>query len=375
MSGYLDVFGNDLNTRFAVGSGGTLTGYKDLAGNDLNTRFAPYVSGAIGSLTGYKDLSGNDLNGRFAPIIPPPNFPTLQSSISGIGSIVCVDMDGVNCVVSTQGGSPSGDTYTYLYWSDNSCETLNRATIGGVSNQKFWGCVAISGPNAIAMGRLTSGGTNTFYLSSDYGKTYTVTSTSGQTAAGGISDKVYINISGTNAVWSSFTNSRLVYYSTNSGLTWTASNINVFANAMVMFQNNVYICTNSGFYYSTNGGQSFILNSMGVTNSVTQVGTNIYIGAQNKIYKLLSTSLSSAPPIFLTPLSYIITIASCSRPSGGDFLVFSNDSSNYFYSNNGGTITTISTIGQGYKLFVNSSRIIASLSSNNLYWGKNNFIT
>lgn len=375
--GYRDATGTDLSNIFepyVSGTKGVPTGYLDLSRNDLNTRFAPYVSGAVGASTGYLDLSGNDLNTRFAP--RATNYPTLQSSVSGIGSIVCVDMDGANCVVCTQGGSPAGDTYTYLYWSDNFCQTLNKATIGGIPKQ-FWGCVAISGANAIAMGRLTSNGTNTFYLSSDYGKTYTVTSSSGQPAAGSPSVRVNINISGTNAVWSNFTNQSVAYYSTNSGSTWTSapSNTNVYANYMFMYGNNVYICHSTGLLYSTNGGQTFLNNGMGFTNSVTQVGTNIYIGALNRVYKLLSTSLSSAPVTFLSPPSYIIGISSCVRPSGGDFVVFSNDQSDYYYSNNGGTFTKMATINHAYKMFVNSSRIITSGSGANLYWGKNAYIT
>ncbi len=374
MSGYLDSSGNDLKNRFVAGSGGVLTGYKDLSGNDLNTRFAPYVSGAIGSLTGYKDLSGNDLNGRFAPYIVS-SFPTAQSSVPNIGNVVCVDMDGVNCVVSTQGGSPVGDTYTYLYWSDNSGETLNRATINGVSNQKFWGCVAISGPNAIAMGRLTSTGTNTFFLSSNYGKTYSAGT--GVTGAGSVNDKVYINILGNNAVWGSFDFSRPVYYSTTSGSTWTASNLTTYVQNIGMYGNNVYICTGSnGFYYSINGGQSFTKNAnvIGIISAVTQVGTNIYIGSNGKIYKLLSSDLGAAPSTPFTFTGEVSAISSCNTSTGGDFIIIGTNSSHH-YSNNGGTLQAFTRINNMYKMVANNSRIIMGHNATNLYWGKNNFIT
>ena len=377
-TGYLDSFGSDLNTRFAVGSGGVLTGYKDLSGNDLNTRFAPYVSGAIGSLTGYKDLAGNDLNGRFAPVVPPPNFPTLQSSVPNIGNVVYVDMDGVNCVVSTQGGSPAGDTYTYLYWSDNSGETLNRATIGGVSNQKFWGCVAISGPNAIAMGRLTSTGTNTFFLSTDYGKTYTATSSTGQ-ITGTTNEKVFINISGTNAVWGSFDVERPVYYSTNYGASWTASNLTTYVHSIGMYGNNVYICAaGMGFWYSTNGGQSFTKNAnvTGNISAVTQVGTNIYIGTQNKIYKLLSSNLAAAPNTPYTFIADVFAMSSCNTSTGGDFIIIGTTTlATHFYSNNGGPLQTFTRNNNIYKMVANNSRIIMGHFASGLYWGKNNFIT
>lgn len=101
MSGYLDSSGNDLDDRFAFyvsGAFAPVTGYLDLVGNDLNTRYAPYASGAIGTLTRYLDLSRNDLNGRFQQFVLP-NFQSQQTTSVAAGN-VCVDMDGVNCVVS-----------------------------------------------------------------------------------------------------------------------------------------------------------------------------------------------------------------------------------------------------------------------------------
>ena len=376
-TGYKDSTGNDLNTIFATGSGGALTGYKDLAGNDLNTRFAPYTTGAIGTLTGYKDLAGNDLNARFAPLPPPPNFPTQQTSGVTLSNYVCVDMDGVNCVVSGHGGS-------YLYWSNNSCETLNKATINGNANQTFFGCVAISGANAIAMGRLTSNGTNTFFLSSDFGKTYTMTTTSGQTTATGTFSRGYINISGANAVWGE-SETNYVHYSINYGSTWTrsawpTSAATVFVNGISMYGNNVYVSTaTTGFWYSTNGGQSFTKNNNYTpsgANSVTQVGTNIYVGAQNIIYKF--TSPTANPTIAYNLGSagtFFVAMSGCNTSSNGDFIIMGTDQINNRYSNNGTALQNFTRVGGNvYKIVANNSRIVYGGSST-LYWGKNNFIT
>jgi hypothetical protein len=376
MSGYLDSSGNDLSDLFApyvTGTIGAQTGYKDLAGNDLNTLFAPYTSGATVRTTRYLDLSRNDLNTRFAPF---PSFPTVQSSVPNMGGNVCVDMDGVNCVVSTtMGGSPAGDTYTFLYWSNNACVTLNKATINGNANQKFWGCVAISGPNAIAMGRLTSSGTNTFFLSNDYGKTYT--STSGQVAGQGY--RVFINISGSIAVWGN-SDGGPVYYSTNAGLTWATSNLNTYVNAIAIYGNNVYVCSATDkFWYSTNGGQSFTRNinyPSSTANAVVQIGTNIYIGSVQYIYKLTTANLSATPSIAFTVGAniYSIAISGCKTSTGGDFLIIGTDTTSNFYSNNGGTLQGFLKTSNMYKIVATNSRIVYGGGSN-IYWGKNAYVT
>ena len=191
--------GVDLATlfnKYISGTQSTATGYLDLSGNDFSTMFAPYVSGPKVAETGYKISSGADLNTIFAPVVYVPNFPTSHASVLGVVWVWVDTKDGVNCVMSMKGGGyPSGDPYTYLYWSDNGCITLNKATIGG-SVIKFFGSVTISGANAIAMGYTGSNSTKTFYLSNDYGHSYTVTPTSGQFATYGA-----IAMDGPNAIF------------------------------------------------------------------------------------------------------------------------------------------------------------------------------
>jgi hypothetical protein len=376
---YLDISGNNLSGRFENGSGGELTGYLDSSGNDLNTRFQPYTGGAIGSLTGYLDLNGNDLNTRFSPLIP--QFPSLRSGV--LTPYVCIDVDGSNCVVSGQNG-------TYLYWSDNFCQTINVATIGGVSNQTFFGCVAISGANAIAMGRLTSGGANTFFLSTDYGKTYSA----GTGVTGGGASNLYgmIAMSGSNAVW---TVGGLIYYSTNSGLTWTSSGTSVNTVHIKMYGDHVYSCsTTQGFHYSINGGRTFTKNSSvpNAINSVTRVPgeTTLYIGGLKVLYRLTAYNSSRTNltlPTAMPTNTYIISMASFKTSTNTDFVMLGCDNAVIYYSNTAQVSSASSfqpmptvagvTISGVFSLFVNRTRITAGLLSgtSNLYWGKNTYIT
>jgi len=368
--GYIDSSGNDFVNRFAAGSGGALTGYLDTSGNDLNTRFAPYVSGTTGTKTGYKDLSGNDLNGRFAPF---PNFPAQQSSVPGIGYPVCVNCDGTTCVMSAlNAGYPSGDPYHYLYWSNDYCATLNKATIGG-SVIKFYGCVAISGPNAIAMGYTSLNATKTFYLSSDYGKTYTVTPTSGQTANGGC-----IAIDGSNAIFSGYGTG--TYYSTNYGANWSSSSgVPSAIISVAIYGNYVYAGAygNQGFCYSTNKGQNFSQTKTPggvaiIATCVTKCGSNLYMIGQNTFYKSTDngvTAVSLTSPSTEQPQC----LTSCPGTSGDFIWCAMETTSNNYYSNNGGTSWTNVVNAVSRTCFATSNRIIVG-GSTSLYWGKNAYI-
>ena len=378
--GYTDLFGNDLSRRFAVyvsGGTGALTGYKDLSGNDLNTRFAAYVSGEKGALTGYLDLSGNDLNNRFAPYVI--SFPTAQSSIPGMGNWNTIDVDGSNAVVSTQGGAPVGDTYTYLYWSDDYCATLNRATIGGVANQNFFGIAAISGQYAIAMGRLTQAGTNNFYLSSDYGKTYTVTPAANQPAGGTSSTYAMLCMSGANAVWSMGTS---IYYSTNYGANWATNGVDYRPSHLKMYENTVLVCSPVLSYrYSTNGGQTFTQSipfPTGVNCSV-QIGTTVYLGGLGVMYILSSATATTISNTITNPGgigTYVTTIAGCKTVDGYDFVLLGADGGGLNYTNNGGvSFATIVASANGNTLFANSTRIISATRGASLFWGRNAYIS
>ena len=390
-TGYKDLSGNDLSTLFdtyVTGIQANPTGYQLITGADLNTRFAKFVTGTPVAATGYKISTGADLSTVFAP---PPNFPTKQSSVLNIGTFVYANTDGTTCVFATQGSSPAGDTHSYLYWSDDFGATLNKAKIGG-SVVKFFGCVAIDGEHAIAMGRLTQAGTNNFYLSSDAGKTYTVTTTSGQLASGRSGGYVDICINGTNAVWSGDGN--LAYYSTNYGATWsqsTGSSANV---QMRMFGTNVLLsCFFNGFYYSTNSGQTYTKNTnvVGAVGCATQIGINIYLGVANgqcmKLTGNAGTGMiqpGSIPTVTATLTgipggagpSWVINIAGCPRSGGGDFLLIDDQGVGNQYSNDSGVNFQTTGVNLNSLTFiVTATRIISGSGGSNLYWGKNAYIT
>ena len=383
-TGYKRLTGTaDLSTLFDTYVSGTQanpTGYKLANGNDLSTRFAPYVSGTQVTATGYKLANGDDISTLFAPIIA--SFPTAQSSVPGIGNNVCVSMDGSNCVICCQGGAPAGDTYTFLYWSNDFGATLTKATIGGVINQKFFGCVAISGQNAIAMGRLTSAGTNNFYLSSDYGKTYTMSATAGTGAgSGGL-----IAMSGANAVWTAYQTN--VYLSTNYGATWTSKGLYGNNVEVKMYGNNVYISAlNNGLQYSTNGGSTFTKSTLLTTCScVTQCGTNLYIAGPNIIYKSTNNGATGSVVWNNSLIGNLLGMGSSpnSNPTlTNDFLIIANDGGGtyggkFHYSNNAsGTVPTFTQVAIDIRtpsIYANTTRIIAG-GYTGLNWGRNSYIT
>jgi hypothetical protein len=373
-TGFKNSVGVDIGTLFdpyVSGTQATATGYLDLSGNDLSTRFAPYVSGSQSATTGYTITSGSDLNTVFAP--PAPAFPTLQSSVPNIGKYTHVYLDGSNMVVCCAGGLPTGDTYTYLYWSDNYASTLNIATINGSSTNKFFGCVAISGANAVAIGRLTSAtGTIVCYVSSDYGKTYVsasgaVSSTSGT-----------ITMSGAVALRGGY--NETVYRSTDYGNTWTSVALFGGIINMKIYGNNAYICSaNYGLYYSTNAGLTFTRSTIipSAIYSVTMVGTTLYIGGANVIYKSTNYGVNVTTVLSSANARNVNSITSCPA-TNGDFVWFGNeDTSINYYSNNSGSTWTTVAVGAAkpFLSWATATRMLTGATEGGgLYWGRNAYI-
>lgn len=332
---------------------------------------------------------------------PAPAFPTSTTLFPGsYGNYQSVSMDGSNCVFSTQGGTVGGNANAYLYWSTDFGATLNQATIGG-SVQKFFGCVAISGQYAVAMGKVgTTAATANYYFSSNFGVSYTVASTTGATPS--TAPGVKIAISGTKSIWSEY--DRPTYYSnlnfTNNTATWTSvvaasGNVDV-----TMFGTNAYSCgsfngsSSAGFQYSTNSGATFTKNenipSTVSPRNCTQVGTNIYVAGRvtatggTVIYKITGGNPASAPTnTFTSPggsTGYIVSLASCLTSVGGDFVIFWTDTNGAYYSNNGGTsfVLASSNLASGsYPLIVcvNSTRILLGSQNTGIFWGRNAYIT
>lgn len=377
----------DLSTVFDSYVSGTQvapTGYKLANGDDLSTRFAPYVSGTQAAPTGYKLENGDDLRSVFAPT--PPPFPTVQSSVPGIGTYNCVSMNGSNCVFATRGEVPTGSPHSYLYWSNDFGATVTRSTIGG-SVQKFFGCVAISGQNAIAMGSVGTASTPAnFYLSTNAGVSYTVTSFSGQVAALA-ADEPYISIDGLNAIWGSY--STAPHYSSNAGASWTESTGGAIrVTSVIISGDNAYFGTYviGGFYYSRNRGQNFTKNTT-VTNvnRIILCGSNLYIVGNNNIYR--STDHGVTISIITKPSFTGFPSSITGFPgTNGHFLWFATDSGNVnYYTNNAdstGTVTwtTVSNgVSNASTCAANGTRMIAGSGygtfGSGIYWGRNAYIT
>ena len=379
-TGFKNSVGVDIGTLFdpyVSGSQATATGYLDLSGNDLSTRFAPYVSGSQSATTGYNIAAGSDLNAVFAPLTPPaPAFPTLQSSVIGIGKYTAANLDGSNMVMCCQGSLPVGDTYTYLYWSDNYASTLNKATINGSSTNKFFGCVAISGANAVAIGRLTSAtGTTVCYVSSDYGKTYV-------SATGDVSStpaSATITMSGAVALRGGY--NETVYRSTDYGNTWTSIGFFGPIYNIKIYGNNAYICSggNYGLYYSTNAGLTFTRSTVMPAQiySITMVGTTLYIGGVDKIYKSTDYGVNSSIILNSVNARNVLSITSCPA-TNGDFVWFGNEDTNlnYYSNNSGSTWTTVASgVSKPCLSWATATRMIAGVGEGvGLYWGRNAYI-
>jgi hypothetical protein len=389
-TGYRLSTGFDLSTVFDPYVSGTQsnpTGYQDASGNDLSTRFAPYVSGPQANPTGYKLSTGSDLSTVFTP--NAPSFPVSRSPL--LGAYIFTSMDGPNIVVSTQ-----SSLNAFLYWSVDFGQTLNKATIStdGTTyvEQQFFGCAAISGQYAVAMGRLTSGGANNYYFSSDYGRSYRLSSTTGQTAIEGSGTK--IAISGTSAMWA--VNGHPAYRAnidfSNNTATWTSvvpSAVNVDVS---MFGTNAYVCCNTnnnasnGFQYSTNYGQTFTKNTNipGAIACCKQIGTNIYVATTTAIYKLtggpgsIPTNVCSGASLGGAS-GFVLAIGGCTRSSGDDFILFYTLSNGAYYSNNGGISFVLASPSLNIfplSVHANSTRIISGGQTNStFYWGKNAYIT
>jgi hypothetical protein len=373
-TGYKILIGTaDLSTIFAPyvsGAQTNPTGYKVANGDDLSTIFAPYISGRKANPTGYKLANGDDLSDAFLP--NSPAFPAVQPSLPSFGDFLCVDLDGSNMVMcSTKGGRPLGNTYTYLYWSNDSGETLNIARING-DIVKFFGCAAISGANAVAMGRI-EGGTNNYYVSNDYGQTY-VTATGGAGSAQA-ADGVTIDISGAIALWTN--NGLSLYRSNDYGNTWTNIGNSGSGGFIKIYGSDVYVCRGAGLFYSTDSGLTYTksTSSVGFVYGVVRCGSNLYVSSGTGMYKSTNNGMTLTS---VTNPGGLSGLGGCAgRGTNGDFLWVGGGGGVNYYSNNGGvTWTTVSGVVSAYMTVATTTNIVSVSSDNGtFYYGRNAYIT
>jgi len=181
---------------------------------------------------------------------------TFTNSIFNVNSCA---MDGSYAIVD---GKNSASTVSKVYYSTNSGAswTPSDTTIDPSANVLV--CCSISGTNAIVPGRNTAATQGYLYVSTDSGKTLTPVATPD------VATFNFCSISGTNAiaVGRSTSNTSIVYYSYNSGTTWTKS-------------------------LSSSIADSYALNACSISGiHAVAVGKNNSAGTQGYIY--YSTNLS-----------------------------------------------------------------------------------
>jgi hypothetical protein len=150
-----------------------------------------------------------------------------------------------------------------------------------------------------------------------------------------------------------------------------------------MYGNNVYVCSNTGFYYSTNAGLTFTKSTnIPATNiwSVTMVGTTLYIGGTNKIYKSTDNGVTATAVLSSTSARNVVSITSCPA-TNGDFVWFGNDDTNTnYYSNNSGInwTTIASGASKPFLSWATPTRMISGVATGvatgGFYWGRNAYI-
>lgn len=238
----------------------------------------------------------------------------------------------------------------------------------------------------------TMSATANIYLSSDYGKSYRVTSVSST-----IADVVsIISMDGSNALYS---NPATVYYSSDYGVSWKISfNLSTGlqmgpASCVKIYGNDAYCgrYNNSGFFYSIDKGKTFTKNADVVSGIyLTKCGSTLYIAGSYVVYKSIDNGVTATAIISTTSIRKVICIASYPGIYG-DFIWFGNeDTAINYYSNNAdssGTVswTTVPTNGV-FKpgtcvISANGRRMIGASSygtppaGTGLWWGKNVYMT
>jgi hypothetical protein len=179
---------------------------------------------------------------------------------------ISASVDGNNVVVVGSAQAP-GTLAVVLTSSD-----LGRTFVSGTQNL-LCTKVTISGARVVVIGKLTSSGPNKYWLSSDYGVTFTMSPTTTSPAIGDARGR--ISMSGANAVRGDYFGN--IVYSSNYGQDWSLGRI-VPGNAsygswwdVFIYGTRAIACQYtgrpaSGMYYSSNSGQTWTKSTSAAAN-------------------------------------------------------------------------------------------------------------
>ena len=288
-----------------------------------------------------------------------------QSTGATTGNFDSVVLSGANGIA----GSASSDG---LYYTTNSGvnRTQSDFTIGGATSGDFF-TVALSGTNAIAA---TSTDDNGIYYSINSGQTWTqsINLTTGNFNSVALSSDGTKGIAGSNSALG-------LYYTTNSGVTWTRSNLtsggpteNDFYSVSLSGTNAIAgSMSGTGIYYSTNSGQTWTQTAVNTGDfySVFLSGANGIAGSGNSndgIYYTTNsgvtwTKSSLASGNFVVALSGSIAVATSS-----DWFAIGTGTGIYKSLNYGQTWTGAGVNSGAFNsLSLSGSRAIAGGSTNN----------
>lgn len=319
------------------------------------------------------------INKRVGSNIIWPFSVIIGGGLGGLSSSV----DGNNVVVV--GSTQASGTLAVVLTSSN----LGRSFVRGAQNLLFTK-VAISGNRVIAIGKLTSTGPIKYWLSSNYGVTFTVSPTTTSPAIGDARGR--ISMSGANAVRGDYFGN--IVYSSNYGQDWSLGIITATGTSngswgdVVISGTRAIACQylgrpQSGMYYSSNSGQTWTkstsaaANKDGFTNCAMfgqyAVATTFYYGDyQGIIYSSdygvtwTNSVISPAQNMYFDGgicINNTVAYALVGAPAG------------YVYSyNNGATWNFVTTsVGGMYEISISGDQLFATTYNDTLIIGKKPF--
>jgi hypothetical protein len=204
------------------------TGYKVAGGGDLSTLFEPLYSSPISYNTNYKTNVGYDFTDIFQPFVNGGS----QVTVTGYKDITGNDLNAIFMKKRTDYiAFPTETSSSYIY--------------DQVQGSSMWGQYAImvwNGFQSNANGNLTSG----FYYSSNFGMSFTKSTTAGTTAKFGRSCAIWRN-------YAFASSSEDLWRSTDYGVTWAIVGSAGFgASRPIAILNNMVITSNFSTLHVSN---------------------------------------------------------------------------------------------------------------------------